>query len=93
MTSEGLWEIFEGDLADMCAGKFPLVSMRGRAEGLTCADLGARTPIAPAEFSKAFYQYCMGHMGRITLIQIITNTGWDNYAIPFFIFNQVLVCF
>ena len=33
--------MFEGDSADMCAGKFPLVSM----EGLACADPGARTPI------------------------------------------------
>jgi hypothetical protein len=24
--------------ADMCTGKFPLVSMGGRAEGLACAD-------------------------------------------------------
>ena len=45
MTSEGLGEMFEGDSADMCAGKFPLVSMGGRAEGLACADPGARTPI------------------------------------------------
>ena len=45
MTSKGLGEMFEGDSADMCAGKFPLVSMGGRAEGLTCADPGARTPI------------------------------------------------
>jgi hypothetical protein len=45
MTSEGLGEVFEGDSADMCAGKFPLVSMGGRAEGLACADPGARTPI------------------------------------------------
>ena len=45
MTSEGLGEMFEGDSADMCAGKFPLVSMAGRAEGLACADPGARTPI------------------------------------------------
>ena len=45
MTSEGLGEMFEGDSADMCAGKFPLVLMGGRAEGLACADLGARTPI------------------------------------------------
>ena len=35
MTSEELGEMFEGDSADMCAGKFPLVSMGGRAEGLT----------------------------------------------------------
>ena len=45
MTSEGLGEMFEGDSADMCAGKFPLVPMGGRAEGLACADPGARTPI------------------------------------------------
>ena len=45
MTSEGLGEMFEGDSADMCAGKFRLVSMGGRAEGLACADPGARTPI------------------------------------------------
>ena len=29
-----------------CAGKFLLVLMGGRAEGLACADPGARTPIA-----------------------------------------------
>ena len=29
MTSEWLGEMFEGDSADMCAGKFPLVSMGG----------------------------------------------------------------
>ena len=39
MTSEGLGEMFEG------AGKFPLVSMGGGAEGLVCADTGARAPI------------------------------------------------
>ena len=45
MTSEGLGEMFEGDSADTGAGKFTLVSMGGRAEGLACADPGARTPI------------------------------------------------
>ena len=45
MTSEGLGEMFEGDSADIGAGKFPLVSMGGRAEGLACEDPGARTPI------------------------------------------------
>ena len=45
MTSEGLGEMFEGDSADMCAEKFLLVLMGGRAEGLACADTGARTPI------------------------------------------------
>ena len=45
MTSEGLEEMFEVDSADMCAGVFPLVLMGGRAEGLACANPGARTPI------------------------------------------------
>ena len=45
MTSEGLGEMFEGDSADMSAGKFPLVLMGGRVEGLACADPGAMTPI------------------------------------------------
>ena len=45
MTSEGLGEMFEGDTADMCGRKFPLMSMGSRGEGLACADPGARTPI------------------------------------------------
>ena len=45
MTSEGLVEMFEGESAVMCAGKFPLMSMGGPAEGLVCADPGGRTPI------------------------------------------------
>ena len=35
----------EGHSADTGARKFPLVSMGGRADGLACADPGARTPI------------------------------------------------
>ena len=49
MTSEGLGEMFEDDSADMCTGKFPIVSMGGRAEGLACADPGARTPIGASK--------------------------------------------
>ena len=45
MTSEVFGEMLEGDSADMCGGKFRLMSMGGRAEGLACADLGERTPI------------------------------------------------
>ena len=37
--------MFEGDSTDMCTGKFPLMLMVGRVEGLACADPGARTPI------------------------------------------------
>ena len=54
MTSEGLGEMFEGDSADTCAGKFPLVSMGGRVEGLTCADPGARTPIGASGIWSSF---------------------------------------
>ena len=43
MTSEGLGEVFKGDSADMCAGKFLLVSMGGRADCQACAD-GERGP-------------------------------------------------
>ena len=46
----GLVEMFEGDYADTCAGKFPLVSMGGRAEGLACADPGARTNIGASGY-------------------------------------------
>ena len=42
-------EMFEGDSADTCGVKFPLVSMGGLAEGLECADPGARTPIGASE--------------------------------------------
>ena len=38
----------------MCAEKFPLVSMGGRAEGFACADPGARTPIDASGISQHF---------------------------------------
>ena len=44
-TSERLGGMYEGASVDICCGKFPLMSMGGRAEGLACADPGARTPI------------------------------------------------
>ena len=44
MTSEGMGEMFDGDSADTSAGKFPLMLMGGRAEGLVCEDPEARTP-------------------------------------------------
>ena len=49
MTSEGLGEVFKGDSADMCAEKFPLVSMGGRANGQACADGERGPPSARAE--------------------------------------------
>ena len=54
MTSEGSGEMFEGDSADTCAGKLPLKLMGGRAEGLACAEPGARTPISVRQNYKLF---------------------------------------
>ena len=45
MTSERLGEMFKGDPADMCAGKFPLVLMGGRADLSSVSRWGGRTPI------------------------------------------------
>jgi hypothetical protein len=49
MTSEGLGEVFKGDSADMCAGKFSLVLMGGRADRQACADGERGPPSARAE--------------------------------------------
>jgi hypothetical protein len=48
-------EMFEGDSADTCAVKFPLVSRGGLAVGLACADRGARTPIGAS--GNSFYLF------------------------------------
>ena len=55
MTSEGLGEVFKCDAADMCTGKFPLVSMGGRANGQACAD-GERGP--PSARAEILYLFC-----------------------------------
>ena len=41
----------EGHSADTGAGKFPLVSRGGGAEGLACEDPGARTPIGASRIT------------------------------------------
>jgi hypothetical protein len=38
MTFMGFGKLFEGEFADICAGKFPLMLMGGPTEGLPCAD-------------------------------------------------------
>ena len=45
MIRKTFGQFYPPPLSDTCAEKFPLVSMGGRAEGLACADPGARTPI------------------------------------------------
>jgi hypothetical protein len=54
----GLVEKFEGDSAETCGVKFPLMSMGGLAEGLTCADPGSRTPIGVSGNFKSYVNIC-----------------------------------
>ena len=68
MTSEGLGEMFEGDSADMCARKFSLVLMGGRAEGLACADPGARTPIGARREDQLVLPGDISYLERYILI-------------------------
>ena len=72
MTSEGLGDMFEGDSADMCAGKFPLMSMGGRAEGLACAEPGARTPIGVSKNSKFIFMNGLNHL-QISSLTFFSN--------------------
>ena len=44
-----LGEVFKGDSADMCAGKFTLASMGGQVSGQACADGAQGPPSARAE--------------------------------------------
>jgi hypothetical protein len=48
--------MFEGDSADTCAGKFPLMLMGGRAEGQACADPVGRTTIGVSGKKEYFKQ-------------------------------------
>jgi hypothetical protein len=59
MTSEGLGDMFEGDSADMCGGKFPPMLMGGRANGQACADGERGPPSASAECLKHFIHYVL----------------------------------
>ena len=77
MTSEGLGEMFECDSADTCGIKFPLVLMVGRAEGLACADPGARTPIGAS---------------RNFLVLCFTCKGCENIFVLNNMLNMIDVC-
>ena len=66
--------MFEGDSADMCAGKFPLMMMGGRVEDLACVDPEARTPIGGVEILSFFLAPvvkipCCQNEIRLVLIQ------------------------
>ena len=66
----------------MCAEKFPLVSMGGRAEDLACADPGARTPIGASRNFSDPSHLCMIIVTNIiikphpvTSLGLFNNTG------------------
>ena len=60
MTSEGLGNMFVLDSADMCAGKFQLMSMGGREENLASSDTGSRTPIGVSGYFGKFLKSLLG---------------------------------
>ena len=84
MTSEGLGEMIEGDFADICVKKIPLMLMGGQAECLVSADTGARTPIGVSRnfrsillSSQFFVKFCQllnkgkaGIMANLKHIQV-----------------------
>ena len=74
MTSEGLGEMFEGDSADTCSEKFPLLLMGGPAKGLVCADPGASTPERKCSFFLNFYPSY--HLSKVFLIN---EVGADSF--------------
>ena len=73
MTSEGLGEMFEGDSADTGGGKFPLVSIGGRAEGLACADPEASIPIG----ASGNFLVIATHNGHLKKNQVSSPMGSD----------------
>ena len=86
MTSEGLGEMFEGDSADMCARKLPLVLMGGRAEGLACANPGARTPICASGNLLVLPDFvtCQNHISLTIISQWGTISKWGTQAFGYF---------
>ena len=57
----------------MCAEKFPLVLMGGRAEGLACADPGAKTPIGASGIAIIVPMEIIASFFRIATIIIIVT--------------------
>jgi hypothetical protein len=79
MTLEGLGELFKGDSADMCAGKFPLVLMGGRADRQACEDGERGPPSARAEI----FEYISFHFGYINLtVPLLKDAFFNCLALP-----------
>jgi hypothetical protein len=61
----------------MCAAKFPLVSMGGRAEGLACADPALWTPIgACGNFTyDLFFIYQIKDLKKLPVLNLNNPSG------------------
>ena len=72
MTGRGGWG----------AGKFSLVSMGGPAEGLACADPGARTPIGASGnfFNFSIILFCKELFSCLTVI-VITGAPTNTFKV------------
>ena len=66
--------MFEGDSADRCAGKFLLMSMGGRVEGLAGADPVVRTPIRLS--GNSIYSYLWKVDKWCEQIVFMTRQNW-----------------
>ena len=68
--------MFEGDSADMCAGKFPLVSMGGRVDPSSVRRRGVRTPIgASGNFTYSFDNYRLFDICMIVCLMFVFAFG------------------
>ena len=81
MTSKGLGEMFEGDSADMCAGKFMLVLM-GAERRVSRAQTRERGP--PSALAEL---HIFSHVGYITTPLIKNHSG-----LLIFILNMTFFC-
>ena len=70
----------EGHSADTGAGKFPLVSMGGRAEGLACADGERGPPSALAEIFLFLFSFFLFSSTAITVLPERVVVGFPNFA-------------
>ena len=70
MTSEGLGEVFEGDSADTCPGKFPLMLM-GAERRVSAAQTRERGP--PSALAELLYLLV------VTLVKIVSCFQYSDY--------------
>ena len=75
MSSEQLLEMFEGDSADMCVVKFPLVSMGGRESSVRRP--GSEDPIGMSENLFVLF-HNLPTPGRMRIMKLVYETHANN---------------